>query len=393
MWASAQNAGSAQPDAANASGGIPIVSAERVSIRVPEYPVLSGEYRINDDETISFPVVGRIRVTGHTAADLERVIAAEVLRRAGREVQVTMEVVDYKPVFVNGYVSRAGAMPWKPGYTVMHAESLAGGAYRPTDNRSALPADSEKARATRAASDLSRVLAQFARLQAEKTGETKLVAPKEMFEIVPKAEARKLLAAQTTMLNSRKTAHDAKMKSLTRSRSLGEEEVAALKQQMGRLDEQLKIRQEFSRSVKALNIKGLVRFERTLDEQSRIADLEEKRTNVIVAMARVHSGLATVIRELETVEQERAANLDEEMIRLEREASQYRIDVDAAKGAYRKLTGQNALAEGDQRSTPLLAYEIVRNEGGVPKSINAQPLTALLPGDLLVVKLQEQPSQ
>ena len=68
-------------------GGIPVTNAERVSIKVPEFPALSGEYRINDDDTISFPVVGRIKVTGKTPVELERVIAEEVRRRAGRECQ------------------------------------------------------------------------------------------------------------------------------------------------------------------------------------------------------------------------------------------------------------------------------------------------------------------
>ncbi len=391
-FAQGADSGTASIDSV-AQAGIPVTSAERVSIRVPEFPVLSGEYRINDDETISFPVVGRIKVSGKTAAELERTIAEEVRRRAGRECQVTMEVVEYKPVFVNGYVSRAGAMPWRPGYTVMHAEALAGGIFRPTDIRSALPADNERARASRAAADLARLIVQLARLQAERAGESKLTPPRELAQLVPKAEARKLLAAQSTMLASRRAAHEARLKSLERGRSLGEEEVKALKSQMGRIDEQLRLRQEFSRSIKALNVKGLVRFERTLDEQSRIAEFEERRTNVIVALARVHSGLSGVIRELDVVEQERTAALDEEIIRLEREAAQQRIDVEAATGAYRKLTGQNALADGQSRAAPTMAYEIVRNDLGAPRTLSAQPLTPLLPGDLLVVRLQEQPSQ
>lgn len=373
--------------------GIPATLADRVSIRVPDFPPLSGEYRINEDETISFPVVGRIKVTGKTPADLERSIAEEVRRRVGREVQVTMEVIDYKPVIVNGFVTRAGSIAWRPGYTVTHAEALAGGIFRPTDNRTALPADNERARASRAASELARVLVQIARLQAEKAGESKFNAPKELDELLSKAEARKLLAAQQAMLASRRAAHETRLKSLDRARKLGEDEIKALKSQMARLDEQLRVREEFSKSVKALNVKGLVRFERTLEEQSRIIDAEERRTNVIVALARIHASVSGVVRDLETIEQERAAGLDEEMMRLDREAAQYRIEVDSAKNSFRRLTGQNALGEGEQRGGPLIAYEVVRMEGGVSKTINAQPMTQLLPGDLLVVRLQETASQ
>jgi protein involved in polysaccharide export with SLBB domain len=370
-----------------------MTSAERVSIRVPEYAALSGEYRINDDETISFPVVGRVRVTGKTAAMLELELAEEVRRRAGRECHVTIEIIDYKPVFVNGYVNRAGAMPWRPGYTVMHAETLAGGVFRPTDTRTALPAEAEKARAARSAADLARLLAQLARLQAERAGDGKLNAPSDLGGLVSKGEAAKLMAAQNSMMASRKAAFEARVKSLQRSRSVAEEEVAALKDQMGRLDEQIRLRQAYSQSVKALNSKGLVRYERTIDEQARIADLEEKRTNVIVALARVHGTLSATVRELDVVHQERTAQLDEDIIRLEREATQGRHEVEAAKVAYRRLTGQNALASQEQRANPILGYEIVRNVDGKPQSLNADPLTPLLPGDLLNIRMQEQPSQ
>ncbi|MEZ5853689.1 MAG: polysaccharide biosynthesis/export family protein [Hyphomicrobiaceae bacterium] len=372
---------------------VPITSAERVSIRVPEYPVLSGEYRINDDETISFPVVGRIKVSRKTASELERDIAEQVRRVVGRDCHVTLEVIDYKPVFVNGYVARAGAMPWKPGYTVMHAESLAGGVFRPSDSRSALPAETERARANRAAADLARLIAHLARIQTERKGGLKVTAPKEMFDLVSKADVTKLVGAQNSMLASRKAAFEARVKALERGRVDSEAEIKLLKEQMARLDEQIKLRENYSKSVRALNAKGLVRFERTLDEQTRVAALEERRTNVIVALARAHSSLSSISRELDVARQERIANLDEEMIRLEREATQSRIEVDSAKVSYRRLTGQNALMGGEQRLNPMLNYEIVRSQGGVSRSIKAEPLTPLLPGDLLMVRLQEQLSQ
>jgi protein involved in polysaccharide export with SLBB domain len=373
--------------------GIMITTAERVSIRVPEFPQLSGDYRINDDETISFPVVGRISVSGKTAAQLEIDIAEEVRRRAGRDAHVTMEVVEYKPVFVNGYVNRAGAMPWRPGYTVMHAESLAGGVFRPSDNRTALPAETERARASRAAGELARVLAQHARVHAERNGEETVAMPRDLPALVGKAEADKLMVAQRSMHQSRRVAFEAHKKALERGRAIAEEEVRGLKQQMGRLEEQVKLREAYSKSVKSLNARGLVRFERTLDEQTRVSDLEEKRTNVIVAMARVNGTLASVMRELDVATQDRIARLDEDLVRLEREAAQQRIEVDAAKTAFHRLTGQNALATSDQRANPILTYEIVRSERGESRTVTATPLTPLMPGDLLVVRLQEAPTQ
>jgi exopolysaccharide production protein ExoF len=367
--------------------GLLVTAAERINLRAPEYPVLAGEYRISDDDVVSLPIVGRIRVTDMTAAELERSLAEDLQRRTGRESHVTVEIVDYKPVFVTGYVARAGATVWKPGYTVMHAESLAGGVYRPTESNSALPADSERHRAVRAASDLARVLVHLDRLLAEKAGEPKIALKPEVVELVPKVEAEQLVAAQNAMLQSRRSAFDATLKSLQRSRKLAEEEVSGLKDQLSRLDEQLKLRRDFNENVGNLVKKGLIRYERTLEEQSRIIDIEEKRTNVVVALSRVNSSLAVISRELDVMQQERAANVDMEIIRVERETAQLRIDVQTARQAFRKLTGREALktATASTTSQPSMTYEIVRN--GVTSK--AEWVTPVQPGDLVVVRVQD----
>jgi exopolysaccharide production protein ExoF len=389
----------AREQAAGKTKGLLVTSAERISLRVPEYPVLAGEYRISDDETVSLPIVGRLKVSNLSPADLEQMVSEDLKRRTGRESHVTIEIVDYKPVFVTGYVARAGATPWKPGYTVMHAESLAGGVFRPTDASTALPADSEKARAVRAGSDLARVLVHLARLNADKEGKGSIVVPPQLLELVSKKEAEQLVAAQNTMLSSRRAAFEAQLKSLQRSRALAEEEVDGLKQQLARLDEQLKLRREYKDNVGGLVKKGLVRYERSLEEQTRLVDIEERRTNVVVALSRINSALASLSRELDVMQQERLANLDMEVIRVEREASQLRLDLNSSRSAYRKLTGRDALgavsgnASAGDAGQPALIYEIVRNKDGVPVTTRAEWLTPLQPGDLVVVRLQEASTQ
>jgi hypothetical protein len=239
----------------------------------------------------------------------------------------------------------------------------------------------------RAASDLARVLVHLDRLLAEKAGEPKIALKPEVVELVPKVEAEQLVAAQNAMLQSRRSAFDATLKSLQRSRKLAEEEVSGLKDQLSRLDEQLKLRRDFNENVGNLVKKGLIRYERTLEEQSRIIDIEEKRTNVVVALSRVNSSLAVISRELDVMQQERAANVDMEIIRVERETAQLRIDVQTARQAFRKLTGREALktATASTTSQPSMTYEIVRN--GVTSK--AEWVTPVQPGDLVVVRVQD----
>jgi protein involved in polysaccharide export with SLBB domain len=372
-----------------------VTYAEKISLKVPEHPLLTGDYKIADDETVSFPVVGRIPVSNLTPSDLERVVAEELQKRVGRESYVTIEVVDYKPVFVTGYVTRAGATAWKPGFTVMHAEALAGGAFRPTDVSTALPAETEQLKATRAASDLARVLVQIKRLQGERDGQEKVMASKELLELVTAQEADQLVAYQNTMMQSRRNAMDVHMKSLQRSRVLAEQEVNGLKQQMMRIDEQLKLRTDFKETVNMLVKKGYARKEKSFEEQSRIADLEEKRTNVVVALSRISSAVAVLDRDLDAAQQEHIAKLDIELMRAEREAAQLKIDVHASRMAYRKLTGHEVLGANSLNSTgqPILNYEIVRNKNGSPVTMKADWISPVMPGDVVIVRVQQTGTQ
>ncbi len=102
--------------------GSPLVTTfERAAIRFHAYPELSGEYRLNADNTLSIPVVGRIKVEGQTAACLERLLAKRASEIAKRDVFVTVEAVAYQPSSLRGAVMKPGAVQWSPGMTVLQA--------------------------------------------------------------------------------------------------------------------------------------------------------------------------------------------------------------------------------------------------------------------------------
>ncbi|HET9715232.1 MAG TPA: polysaccharide biosynthesis/export family protein [Pseudolabrys sp.] len=93
------------------------------------------------DGTISFPLLGTIQVRGLTAQELRSKIqsslASKLFRQRGpdgRESvvviepdQVTASVVEFRPIFVNGDVSKPGQVPYRPLTTVRQAVALAGG--------------------------------------------------------------------------------------------------------------------------------------------------------------------------------------------------------------------------------------------------------------------------
>lgn len=83
---------------------------------------------VNIDGDISVPFLGELRAEGKTIPDLRRMLA-EALNQDGRiqAADVTVEMVEHRPFYVSGDVSRPGAIAYRPGLTVRHAIALAGG--------------------------------------------------------------------------------------------------------------------------------------------------------------------------------------------------------------------------------------------------------------------------
>jgi polysaccharide export outer membrane protein len=103
-------------------------SGDMISIRVLGEDDLKRErVRLSDAGTISFPVLGEIRVKGMTVGALEDFITKGLKGRYLVNPQVTVSIDEYRNFYVNGMVEKPGGYPYSPGMTVRKAISVAGG--------------------------------------------------------------------------------------------------------------------------------------------------------------------------------------------------------------------------------------------------------------------------
>src|SRR5258707_11674260 len=103
-------------------------SGDTISIRVLGEDDLKREkIRLSDAGTLSFPVLGEIRVKGMTAGALEDYITKGLKGRYLLDPKVTVSIEEYRNFFVNGLVEKPGGYPFVPGLTVRKAVSIAGG--------------------------------------------------------------------------------------------------------------------------------------------------------------------------------------------------------------------------------------------------------------------------
>jgi polysaccharide export outer membrane protein len=114
---------------------------DALEISVARLPELKQRVPVQLDGTISYPLLGTILVAGLSPAEVQAkvqtMLAAKVFRQRtsdGREYSVTIEpseviatIVEYRPIYVNGDVSRPGEQAYRPLMTVRKAVALSGG--------------------------------------------------------------------------------------------------------------------------------------------------------------------------------------------------------------------------------------------------------------------------
>ncbi len=103
-------------------------SGDMISIRVlGEDDFKRERVRLSDAGTISFPILGEIRVKGMTVGALEDHITQGLKGRYLVNPQVTISIEEYRDFFVNGMVQKPGGYPFSPGMNVRKAITIAGG--------------------------------------------------------------------------------------------------------------------------------------------------------------------------------------------------------------------------------------------------------------------------
>jgi len=105
-----------------------LASGDVISIQVlGEEDLRRERIRLSDAATISYPILGEIRLFGKTVAELEAVIREGLKGRYLVNPQVTVTIVEYRNFFINGQVEKPGGYQYSPGLTVRKAVSIAGG--------------------------------------------------------------------------------------------------------------------------------------------------------------------------------------------------------------------------------------------------------------------------
>jgi protein involved in polysaccharide export with SLBB domain len=100
---------------------------DRLRITVFGQPTLTGEYTLDGNGVLAFPLIGNVPAEGVTTSQLQKAIAAKLEPDYLVNPNVSAEVVTRRPFYVIGEVLKPGNYSYVTGLTAINAVAMAGG--------------------------------------------------------------------------------------------------------------------------------------------------------------------------------------------------------------------------------------------------------------------------
>ena len=358
-----------------------------VEIDIFGMPDFKRRATVNVDGDVAIPFVGALQAAGLSLAELRASIGAGLIRMgAMQDPQVTVEMVEHRPFYISGDVSRPGAIAYRKGLTVRHAIALSGGfdALRFRSENPLMIAPELRSRRQALLIDLARAEARLASVQAEIANQTDFetspsAIPQEgstkVLEEIILVE-RHALAARLKEWESQHQFHRLKVEQ-------AREQVTALTGSLEQQSEAAKF-QKIAMERTAANVaKGVAAINRGDEERRSLAQIKATETDTRSRLASANTELAASMRELDRMVNDRASNLQKTFEAASVEREKIMLDIRALA---EKLLYAGALkAQMGRATTPdIMIHRIV---DGAKSSFAADADTQILPGDLIDIMI------
>ncbi|MDX8493054.1 polysaccharide biosynthesis/export family protein [Mesorhizobium sp. VK22B] len=363
-------------------------SASAMSGFLPR-PELSGEYTVQEDGTISVPLLGSIPVAERSGQQVQADLAETFAQVLGRKGLVNILSLERSPIYVLGPVKNPGSFKYAPGMTILHAIALAGGLNQgESEPWQKIEAVRETEKRSGAIDAMVKLLARTAVLEAERDGTAPKI-PSQLLELAGAIQAASLVNEQSDRRSAVAMARKYRERATLAALEAAKQDVVAYGH-MESLDELVKLRQERVNSMRTLVNRQVLSTTMIDQAQSELSDAEQRRQDArnqyATAKQRVASLEAEVLQtradlrhdlevEIETTESQIAANVRELNAS---EGVLYTLPVTRAQFAAQFATDANRVT-----------YQIVRQSPTGPISIESAGMTLLRPGDLVNIIVGE----
>jgi protein involved in polysaccharide export with SLBB domain len=367
--------------------------ADRVKVKVQEWPDLGGEYGVTADGFVSLPLIGNIKAVGLRLDDLAREISDRLQRRGeGAERPLpAIEIAQYRPFSILGDVQRPGQYPYRPGLTVLEAVGIAGGYYRPEIGLLRLDRDMALAKGEirTLLQKQNRFLARETRLTATLAGREDIPLPSEFADQKDNPAISAIMEGERAALALDRETTRSDKEALEKINSLYEREIASLRGQLDALTQERESISEQLKQLRTLSARGLALSPTLFTLERSFAQVANEQMNVGSAIVRAQERIALAEQQVDEQSLKRRRDNERDLQLTKDELAEVRGrirtqgDVLTEAQISAPAEARQRLAERSQQSS----FVLIRKDREATREMEADEMTPVSPDDVIKVPM------
>jgi protein involved in polysaccharide export with SLBB domain len=366
------------------------------------WTALNQVYSIDPAGTLSLPLIGQVKAAGYSTSELATLISHKLAKRMnlGAVPHATVEVTEFRPIFVTGHVERAGEYPFAPGMTVLQGISRGGGLYKGGGVGGArLEREFLTTSGTydRLLQERERLIVRKARLEAELAHADRIAFPADlrMTRRPYKIEfTASLMSKEQSVFELRRRAYETQVTALRQLQNFLEQEVETLAKRLDAHQTQIDLMKAELSGIEHLTDRGLATQPRLLAMKRNLAQLEGERLRMESERTRARQEVSRVVLSKIEFENKRANDLTVELQQAEARLQTVSQEASVTERLLVETRAQAAqspvrlASSGDDGiGKPAITYTIARLVKGGVIEIEANESTLLQPGDTIKVMM------
>jgi exopolysaccharide production protein ExoF len=366
---------------------IKVVEWQPADGSIRDWDAVSGDYTVGPAGSLSLPFIGDLEAAGKSTAEVGKAIGEKLQSQfALRNLpSASVEVAQFRPVFIAGDVDNPGEYPFSPNLTVLKAVSLSGGLRRSdAGQRFARDFINARGEADVYGSERSRLIARKARLIAEINGAKELPMPPELKDA---RNAEQLLASEAALMKSRRDRYELQLQALTDLKALLNSEVQSLSQKAETQKRQLELVSDSREKMSRLTEQGLATSSRLLTLEERNATVQSNLLDIDTAALRAKQDISQANQDEINLRNDWDAQRAKELQDTEAELEKLGLQLSTTRELMSEALAQSAeaLKFDPNGKSATIKYVVVRDTGEGPKEQVVDENATLMPGDVVKV--------
>jgi polysaccharide export outer membrane protein len=300
-----------------------------LEISVARVPELQHRVPVQLDGTISFPALGTITAAGLSPLEVQAKIQATLATRVfrvrmpdGREDAIIIEpndviatVVEYRPIYVNGDVSKPGEHPYRPQMTVRQAVALSGGfdVLHATINNPYLEVADLRSEYDSLWAEVAKAEMQVARLRAELGGNQNLDQSAVADSPLARSTIAEIVRLESEELKVRLADYEREKAYLQRSVDQTAAEIGVLSEQESKEEQGTEADADELKRASDLYSRGTLTSTRVTDARRAVLLSSTRKLQITAQLMQVRKQQDDFARQLQRLDDQRKIKLLQEL--------------------------------------------------------------------------------